>query len=222
MRADSKKASGCASPDAVLAYVVEDVEQRVDILGLEASAEIASGGRIGNARGSEGVEEDLVLAAQFEILQTGAVAERVVGQVEDVVGFVIGKMKLEQMEPLVDGVDEAEPAGEEMDGTDAAVCDAAIAEGELVMDVGGGEARLFIRIDVEILDGFGLVLVEAAQKTALAASPMVSYLGVHSKLPFRTREVVWLLLHTSRKSLEFRVFSILRPAECCRLRLFKA
>ena len=76
------------------------------ILGPEASAEIAGRGGIGNARGSEGVEEDFVLAPQFEILQASAVAQRVIGQVEDVIGCVVGKVKLEQMEPFVDGLDE--------------------------------------------------------------------------------------------------------------------
>ena len=164
---------GLASPDA-LAHVVEDVEQRVDILGPEASAEIAGRGRIGNARGSEGVEEDFVLATQFEILQTGAVAQRVVGEVEDMIGFVVGKMELEQMEPFVDGLDESAASGQEVNGPDAAVGDAAIAEGELVVDVGGGEARPLVRIDLKTLDGFGPILVEATLKTALAASPLIS------------------------------------------------
>ena len=53
----------------------------------------------GMRRGAQRVEEDFVLAAQFEILQTGAVAQRVVGEVEDMVGFVVGKVELEQMEP---------------------------------------------------------------------------------------------------------------------------
>src|SRR5580658_1805958 len=72
----------------LLADVVEDVEKRVHILGLEASAEIAGGGWIGNAAGARGVEEDLIVAAQLDVSRAGAVAEGVVGEVEDVIRFV--------------------------------------------------------------------------------------------------------------------------------------
>ena len=65
------------------------------------------------------------------------------------------------------------------------------------------------------------LMVGDTLKTALAASPLISYPAVHSKLPFRTTDVVWLLHQTSRKSLEFRVFSILRPAERVARRLFE-
>jgi hypothetical protein len=98
-------------------------------------------------------------------------------------------MKLEQMESLVDGLDESAATGQEVNSSDAAMGDAAIAKGELVVDVGGGEARPLIRIDLKPLDGLGPILVEATLKTTLAASPLISYPAVHSKLPFRTTEV---------------------------------
>ena len=79
----------------------------------EAAAEVAGGGGIGDAACAQGVEEDLVVAAQFEVLQAGAVAQGVVGEVEDVVGLVIGQMDLEQVQAVVDGVDQAELAGQE-------------------------------------------------------------------------------------------------------------
>jgi hypothetical protein len=43
------------------ADVVEDVQERVHVLGLEAPADIPGGGRIGDAAGAQGVEEDLVV-----------------------------------------------------------------------------------------------------------------------------------------------------------------
>ena len=61
-----------------------------------------------------------------------------------------------------------------MNGSDASVGDAVIAEGEIVVDVGGGEARPLVRIDLKALDGLGPILVEAPLKTALAASPLIS------------------------------------------------
>jgi hypothetical protein len=86
-----------------------------------------------------------------------------------------------------------------MEGTDAAVGDAAVALAELVADVGGGEDGF---IDVAEL-GF----VEPILDAALALVELSSYLGVHSKLPFRQSDGESLLHQTSRKSQEFRVFS---------------
>jgi hypothetical protein len=61
------------------------------------------------ASGAEGVEINFVLATQFEIFQAGAVAQGVVGKVEDVIRLVIGQMNLEQVQVVVDGIDEATP-----------------------------------------------------------------------------------------------------------------
>ena len=83
-----EEAVGLLRPDAD-ADVVEDVLQGVDVDAGEAAAEIAGRGGIGNAAGAEGVEEDFVVAAQFDVLQTSAVAQGVVGEVEDVIGFVV-------------------------------------------------------------------------------------------------------------------------------------
>src|SRR3977135_3379828 len=84
------------SPDA-LANLVEDVDEGGDVRRSKTAAEIAGRGRVGSAVSAQGVEIDFVLAAQFQVLQTGAVAQRVVGEVEDVIGLVVGKMNLEQM-----------------------------------------------------------------------------------------------------------------------------
>ena len=141
--------------------------------GCEAAAEVAGRGRIGDAAGAEGIEEDFVVAAQFDVLQTGAVAQGVVGEVEHVIGFVIRQMDLEQVQAAVDGVDQAELPGQEVDGADAAVGDAAAAVADFVVDVAGGE------------HGSGAVaevgLVEASLDPALAAGQFLAYLGVHSK-----------------------------------------
>ena len=52
--------------------------------------------------GSQGVEIDLVVAPQFEVFDPLAAGEDVEGDVQDVVGFVVGKMHLEQMKIAVD------------------------------------------------------------------------------------------------------------------------
>lgn len=61
--------------------VVRDVMQRLQVLLGETSAEVTCGRRIGNAARTQGIEENLVVAEQFQVLQAGASAERQIGQV---------------------------------------------------------------------------------------------------------------------------------------------
>ena len=75
-------------------------------------------------------------------MQTGAVAQGVVGDGENVIGLVIGQMDLEQSEPPVDAFDESELPGEQVKGSDAAVGDAVNTFAEFVVNVLGGEDGL--------------------------------------------------------------------------------
>lgn len=88
------------------------------------------------------VEIDLVVAAQFEILQTVAVAEGVVSQVEHVIGLVIRQMNLEQVQTPVNGVNQPELAGQQVKGSNAAVTHAVCSSGDFIMDVAGLEHGL--------------------------------------------------------------------------------
>src|SRR5271166_6197417 len=106
----SKKAAGCsAHPPTRTSWT------RYGSF-LEAAAEVAGGRRVGEALGTQGVEEDFVLAAEFEVLEAGAVAQGVVGKGQDVGGFVVGEVELEQVELPVAGVDEADLARQGMEG----------------------------------------------------------------------------------------------------------
>ena len=58
--------------------------------------------------------------------------------VQDVVGFVIGEVLLEEMEVVVDVADQAGPLGQREQGADAAGGEALDAVGQLIMDVGCG------------------------------------------------------------------------------------
>ena len=141
MMASSKKSAGCCF-QTLTPGLVEDVLEGLDVVGGEAAAEVAGGGGVGDAVGAEGVEEDLVVAAQFDVVEAGAVAQGVVGEVQDVVSLVVGEVELEQVESLVDGLGQAELPDQELDGADAAAGDGPGLGGDLVVDVGGGEDRL--------------------------------------------------------------------------------
>src|SRR5262249_28073998 len=103
-------------PPEALADFVEDVLQGVDVGRGEAAAEVAGRGRVGDASGAQGIEKDGIVAAQLDVLQTGALTEGVVGDIEDMIGLVIGQVDLEQVQAPVEGVDQAELAGQGVGG----------------------------------------------------------------------------------------------------------
>jgi len=112
------------------------------VVGTEAPAEVACGGRVGDAVGADGVEEDDVVASQFDVVEAGAVAQGVVGEVQDVVALVIREVVLEQVESFVDGLGQSELANEQLDGADAAAGDSLRLGGDFVVDIGRGDDRL--------------------------------------------------------------------------------
>src|SRR5262249_61459986 len=98
---------------------------------VEAAVEVAGGGWVGDPAGAQGIEEDLIGAAEFEVLQAGAVTQGVVGEGEDVVGLVVGEVEREQMEAAVDGVDEADLTRQGVQGAETAAGQAAAEGGGL-------------------------------------------------------------------------------------------
>ena len=79
------------------AGVIAEVEQDINVRGREAPAEVAGGGGVGEALRPQGVEEDFVLPPEFQGLQAGAATEGVIGDGQDVIGFVVGQVHLEQV-----------------------------------------------------------------------------------------------------------------------------
>ena len=131
MVARSKKESGCS---AQTLRRVEGVLKSIDVGLGESSAEVAGGGGVGDAPRSQHVEEGIVVAAEVDVLQAGAVAERVVGDVEDVVGLVVGEMDFQEVKALVNGLGQAELVCEHVESPDAAVGDGSVALGNIVVD----------------------------------------------------------------------------------------
>ena len=131
---------------------IDGVQEGHDVGLGEAAAEVPRGGGVGDALGAQGVEIDLVVASQFEVFEPVAAREDVEGDVQDMVGFVIGEMPLEEMEVMVDVVDQAGPASQQEDGADAARGEALDAIGQFVMDVAGGDHGLVAFRSGPILD----------------------------------------------------------------------
>src|SRR5262249_20939100 len=133
-------------------------------------------GGVGDAVGAQGVEEDLVVASQLNIVEAGPVAQRVVGEVQDMVGLMVGQVELEQVEPLVDGLSEAEVPHEPLDGGGGAAGDRPGLVGDLVVDVGGGEDG--------VGRGSGDGPVEPAAEFPLAGGVVSVWNRFHSKSPW--------------------------------------
>ncbi len=74
----------------------------------ETAAEITGGGRIGNPLGSHGVEIGFVAASIFEVLEAVAAGEQVHRDVEDMIGFVVGQVQLEQRNRSIDFLSQVE------------------------------------------------------------------------------------------------------------------
>ncbi len=152
---------------------VEDRLQAEDGCRVEAAAEVARRGRIGNAAGAQGVEVGLVVPQQFQVFQTGSAGQQVVGDREHVVGIVVGQMNLQQAEVAIDGLVQPEPLAQQMDGPDAAIGGCPHALSEFVVDVRGGHDRPVASSVV--------IFVQPPRDPPLASFDPFSYLGTHSK-----------------------------------------
>src|SRR6202035_2246512 len=163
---------GLVRPD-LQARVVDDVEERLNAVRGKAATEVSRGGWVGEAPGAQGVQQDLVLAEEFQVLQARAAAQRQIGQRQHVVGFMVREMDIQQLQAPVQGVDEAEPAGQSMNEADAAAGDAAATLGDLVVNVAGSHHGLGATTQI--------LLVQSALDPALAVGQLSSYAGFHSK-----------------------------------------
>src|SRR5207253_5418651 len=141
----------------------------LDVVLGEAPAEVAGRGRIGEAPRAQGVEQDLVLAEQVQVLQARAAPQGQVGQGQHMVRFMVGKVDLEQLQATVDGLDQADLANERVHSADAADSDAAAAFADLIVDVAGGHHRFGAAPQVG--------RVQTALDAALAVGQFLSYLG---------------------------------------------
>ena len=109
-------------------------------------------------------------------------------------------MHFEQVQFLVDGVDEADPSREQMEGPDAAMRHAVDAVGDLVVDVGGSKHR-----PIGVAEP---LFIESAFDSALAVGQLLVYLGVHSKSLSDGGDGCLLQHQTPQKHQGFRVFSV--------------
>ena len=124
--------------------------------------------------GSQGVEIDLIVASQFEMFDPRAPSRDVEGDVENVVGFVIGEVTFEEMEVAVDVADQAGLASDQEHGAEAAGTEAVDAAGQFIMDVGGGHHGLITFGPGAVLDAIEDSLTTFAEDSAISFSGLVA------------------------------------------------
>jgi hypothetical protein len=131
------------------------------------------------------LRKTFVLAAQFDVFDAHAPRQNVVGEVEDVIAFMIGQVDFEQLQVLIDLFHQAQALDHRVDGSQTALA------------VGGG---LFAQLGVDIAaphHGFGLFppvawsqWSQSPLNSALAVAKDFGVLSTHLKCCFH-EDATW-------------------------------
>jgi hypothetical protein len=177
----------------LLSWAIASVHQCNDIGLGETAAKVPGRGRVGNSFGTQGVEVDLVIAPQFEVFDSLAAGENIEGDIQDVVGFVVRKVPLEQMKVAVDLLDELDSLDHLKNGADAAGAEPPDAIGIFVVDIGRGHHGYGPPGHRRIIQSFLNWPSIFLEKSPLACRRFISESRTHSKAAlFRNSEAVLL------------------------------
>jgi hypothetical protein len=110
------KERGILSLPGSEARFIDRLLQEINLLsGLKAAAEVSGGGGIGETVGPERVEIGGIAAQGLDVFDAGTASKDVEGDVEDMVGFVIGLVLFEDVDVGVDMAFESESFAEAME-----------------------------------------------------------------------------------------------------------
>ena len=102
---------------------------------FESPTEITRSGGVGNSCGAECIEIGFVTSFEFEVFKTLTIRQRVVGNVEHVIGLMIRKMKLQQLDVAINRIHEPALSSERMHQPEASITDGFAAISNLILDV---------------------------------------------------------------------------------------
>src|SRR3954452_20377975 len=105
----SKNWAGCWAQTRLRVQLI-GVHEVQDITAAEPATEVAGGGGVGDSRRIQGVEISLVVAEPLDVLGPGTAGEEIEGDVQDVIGLVVGLMAFEQAQVAIDIGDQSGPA----------------------------------------------------------------------------------------------------------------
>lgn len=92
-------------------------------------------GRVGYSLSLQSIEICFVIVEKFEVFDTFAAAENVIGEVENVVGFMVRQMELKQMKIFIQCFYETCLAGQLVHYADASADNTASSVSDLVVDI---------------------------------------------------------------------------------------
>src|SRR5262249_27816031 len=135
--------------------------------------EVTGGAGGGDARDAEGVQGQVIVAEQVEVIQGGAPRQDVVGEAEGVGGLVVGAGALEAGDVFVGGVGPPQALSQQEAQAQAAEGAGAELGAVVVADVAVGEEAA-----LPLLAG---ALAQAVFQAALAAPELFRYCRLHLK-----------------------------------------
>ena len=135
-----KKLFGCCAH--TLPRLVERLLQPPDVGRLEAPQKIPGCGRVRYPLGRKTVGVAGIVPQPVDVFQARAASHHVVGDVEDVVGFKVRHVRLQQRDVLIDRVVQPQPRHQGVHGADASKANRPAPPGHLVVQVAGLKHRL--------------------------------------------------------------------------------
>ncbi len=101
----TEETGGLLRPDSK-SRLIDRVHKRNDIIFGKPATEVSFRGRIGNPLSAQSVEIDRIGASQLNVLHPLSAGNDVESNVQDVIGFMIRAMTLEEVEIVVDIADQ--------------------------------------------------------------------------------------------------------------------
>ena len=125
----------------LLTGLVKDVFQGQQRVGGEATAEVAGGRRIGKTLRAQQIKIDFVVLTAFDVLETVSFAEGVVGDVENMIRFVIASIDFQQRHLAVEAIRQAQVLHEGVQWPQATMRQAACLVGKFNVNRSAAQGR---------------------------------------------------------------------------------
>src|SRR5271157_2443185 len=174
------KNSGGCSDQTPQPRFINGIHQVQDLGLMETAAEVPGGSGVRDALGAYGIEIDLVVAPQFDVLDPFATRHDVERDIQDVVGFVVGQMPLEDVDLGVDVADQPGPLSQHEHCTNTPSTEALDTISQFIVDVGCGHHGLVPFWPRPIQDAVKDSPLALAEDSAVAFSrpPAVPFSGL--------------------------------------------
>jgi len=199
-------------PDAK-ANFIDRVHQGLDIMGFEPAAKITRSRGIWDPLRAQGIQVDFVVAKPLEVFQASTSGQGVVGDVQNVVRFVVGQVDFQQLQGLVDLLHQPHAPDQLMDRPDSPRTEAARSLRELVVNVRRPEHRTALVAPIAIS--------KTTLDSALAVSKISACTLLHSKRP-SLWDGSWLVLPSYLTEMGFsRALAMIPYTKAIRSRWFK-